>query len=192
MTTPAPAVPSTGTSATRADVLAEAVLSSKMLLSRYLVGFNDVTHVRQTPDLPNHVAWSLGHCALTMHRVAEKLDGKPLPVSDFVTGGTDGPRGSRDRGVFHADAVAFGSIPEERHDRFPTLARCVEVYNAACDRLASAIRSAPDARLDEVVPWGQGTTTLWALSLRMLFHNGFHTGQIADLRRALGFKSIFA
>ncbi len=178
----------------RADVLAEAVLASKLLLGRYLVGFNDVTHVRQTPDLPNHAAWALGHCALTMHRVAEKFDGQGLPASDFITGGsvTDGYRGSRDRGLFHADAVAFGSSPEDRHDRFPSLARCVEIFNAACDRLAAGIRAAPDARLDEVVPWGQATTTLWALCLRMLFHNGFHTGQIADLRRALGFKSIFA
>lgn len=29
-------------------------------------------------------------------------------------------------------------------------------------------------------------------ALRMMGHNGMHTGQIADLRRALGFKSIFA
>jgi hypothetical protein len=26
----------------------------------------------------------------------------------------------------------------------------------------------------------------------MIFHNGAHTGQIADLRRALGFRSVFA
>jgi hypothetical protein len=27
---------------------------------------------------------------------------------------------------------------------------------------------------------------------RMVFHNGFHTGQIADMRRALGFKGVFS
>jgi hypothetical protein len=33
---------------------------------------------------------------------------------------------------------------------------------------------------------------VWALVSRMTFHNGFHTGQLADLRRALGFRSIFS
>ncbi|MGD9689860.1 MAG: DinB family protein [Phycisphaerales bacterium] len=177
-------------SSVRAELLAESIQACKLLLGRYLAGFNDVTHVRQTPDLPNHVAWCLGHTALTMHRVAEMLDGRPLPASDFVKG--DGTSGSRDKGIIDSEAVAFGSIPEERHDRYPRLARCVEIYNAACDRLAEAVRSAPDARLDEMVNWGQASTPLRMLVIRMVFHNGFHTGEIADTRRALGFKSIFA
>ena len=179
------------TPSARAEVLAAAVLETKMLLGRYLAGFNDVTHVRQVPDLPNHVAWALGHCALTMHTVAAKFDGKPTPRDDFVTG--DGTQGSRDRGVFDTEAVAFGSRPEERHDRYPRLDRCVQIYNSAADRLAAAIRQADEATLDKPVPWGAtgASIPLWALAVRMVFHNGFHTGQIADLRRALGFKSIF-
>jgi hypothetical protein len=184
MTTP-PANPTT-----RGEILAESILACKLLLGRYLVGFNDVTHVRQTPDLPNHVAWCLGHCAHTMHRVAEKFDGKPLPASDFITG--DGTNGSRDRGYFDTEAVRFGSVPEDRHDRFPRLERSTEIYNQACDRLATAVSAAPESMLDEVVPWGQGTTPLRQLVLRMIFHNGIHAGQIADLRRALSFKSIFS
>lgn len=181
---------STPVSSTRGELLAESVLSCKLLLARYLAGFNDVTHVRRTPDLPNHVAWCLGHLALTMHRVAEKLDGQGVPATDFVTG--TGTQGSRDKGYFDTEAVSFGSRPEERHDRFPRLERATEIYNHACDRLAAAVRAAPDAKLDEVVTWGQTSAPMWSLIIRMIFHNGFHTGQIADLRRALSFKSIFA
>lgn len=180
------------TASPRAECIAESVLLTKQLLARYLAGFNDVTHVRQVPDLPNHVAWCLGHCAVTMHRIAEKLDGKPLPASDFVTG--DGTAGSRDKGVFDTEAVSFGSAPEERHDRYPRLDRCIQIFNTAADRLAAACRSADDARLDQQVAWGASgmQQPLWALAIRMVFHNGFHTGQIADMRRALGFKSIFS
>lgn len=174
----------------RRELLAEAVLNSRMLLARYLAGFNEVTHVRQTPDLPNHVAWTLGHLALTMHRVAEKLDGQGLPAGDFVIG--DGHAGSREKGVFDSEAVSFGSRPEERHDRFPSLARGQEIFGAACERLARALREADEARLDEPARWGQTEIPMWSLIVRMVFHNGFHTGQIADLRRALGFKSVFA
>ncbi len=174
----------------RAAVLADALLTTKALLGRYLAGFNDVTAVRQTPDLPNHLAWTLGHLALTMHRVSAMFDHSDLPASDFVAG--DGTAGSRERGVFDRDAVAFASRPEERHDRYPTLARATEIYNRAVDRLAAAIRAANDSKLDELVQWTAGQQMpLWQLASRMIFHNGFHTGQIADLRRALGFRSVF-
>lgn len=174
---------------TRAALLAEITLLNKQLLARYLVGFNDVTCVRQTPDLPNHLAWCLGHLALTMHRVAGALDGGELPAKDFVVGG--GFAGSRDKGIIDADSVGFGSKPEERHDRFPTLARCTEIYNNACDRLAAAVGACDEAKLDSVVQFGTMQMQVWALVARMTFHNGFHTGQVSDLRRALGFKSIF-
>ncbi len=180
----------------RGGLLAESVLNCKVLTGRYLPGFNDVTCVRGTPDLPNHVAWCLGHCALTMHRVADLVSGASesgLPAKDFIEKpAADGTKGSRDKGVFDAESVAFGSTVEERHDRYPKLERCVEVFNSACDRLAAVVRAMPDAALDKAHPWGAGGEfPAWALVSRMVFHNGFHTGQMADLRRALGFKRLF-
>jgi hypothetical protein len=175
------------------ELLAQQILANKVLLGRYLEGFNDVTVVRQTPDLPNHVCWCLGHCALTMHRVCVLLtsDATPaLPVTDFIT--ADGYSGSREKGYFDTEAIAFGSRPEERHDRFPTLARSRAIFDAACDRLAAVVRTLPDADLERPLRWGGSELPSWALITRMTFHNGFHTGQIADLRRALSFKSIFA
>lgn len=173
---------------TRGAMLADGVAMTKMLLARYLAGFNEVSHVRQTPDLPNHIAWILGHLSLTMHRVAAMIDKGELPSKDFIK--ADGFGGSRDKGFFDTEAVAFGSKPEERHDRFPSLVRCTEIYNAACDRLSTAVRNADDAALDAPVPWMQSQIPLYLLVMRMMFHNGFHTGQIADMRRALGFRPI--
>jgi hypothetical protein len=168
-------------------VLADAVLSCKQLMGRYLVGFTDETHTAQAPGLPNHVAWCLGHCALTMHRVAERLDGRPIPQSDFQTASVE-PRPAR----FEAESVAFGSRPQGDAARYPSLARCVEIFHSACDRLAEGLRQASEAKLTEPFTWGPVETTLLGLASRMMFHNGMHTGQIADLRRALGMKSIFA
>lgn len=175
------------TTFTAQDALADAVLNTKMLLARYLAGFDDTSHTSQAPGLPNHVAWSLGHLALTMHRIAEMIDGAPIPAEDIGDGGVTGLRGRFDR-----ESVAFGSVPAADAARYPSMARCVEIYNAACDRVAAAVRGASEARLAESVKWGAGTATLGSLAGRMVFHNGMHTGQIADLRRALGFKSIFA
>lgn len=164
------------------DVLAESIASTKGLMERYLAGFTDETRVAVAPSLPNHAAWCLGHCAVTMHRLAERVDGQPLPAADFG----DGP--SR----FVPEAVAFGSAPAADAGAYPPLGRCVEVYRAACDRLAAAVRSGSDDQLRQLVKWGGVDQPWWLLVSRLIFHNGFHTGQIADLRRALQFKSVFA
>lgn len=167
------------------DAVASAIEMTKTLTGRYLAGFDDSSSVKQATNLPNHVRWNLGHCALTMHRVAEKVGGGVLPDSDFATSAGDARR-------FHTDMVSFGSKPGEGAGDYPPLARCVEIYNAACDRLAAAMRALPEKRLTEEVDWVTFKVPLYLLVLRMCFHNGFHTGQIADLRRAFGFKSIFA
>jgi hypothetical protein len=164
--------------------LADAVLASKPLASRYFAGFTDENHTTQAPGLPNHLAWTLGHLALTMHRVAEMFDGGPFPARDLAVAPTPG--------AFLNEDVAFGSAPTSDPKRYPSLARCVQIFDAACDRLAAAVRAASDAKLDETRPWGKGQSTLREIAARMVFHNGMHTGQIADLRRALHFKSIFA
>lgn len=115
------------------------------------------------------------------------LDGNDLPSCDLGPGVI----GSRTDGIFGADGVAFGSQPTEDPSTYPSLSRCVEIYNRACERLASAIEAAAKGRLDAEVPWGQGVVSIRMLVVRMVFHNGFHTGQIADLRRGLGLGSIF-
>lgn len=188
----------------RRETLAEGILATKTLLARYLVGFDDSNHTRMADKLPNHVAWTLGHLAHTLARAADKLDGKGLPPSDFLPPGAMAHhmKGAQAERVspysvvpvdaFDPEAVAFNSRPVDDPRLYPSFTRCGQIYNAACDRLAAAIRQADDAALDKPVKWGQAELPMWSLILRMIFHNGTHTGQIADLRRALGFRSIFA
>jgi hypothetical protein len=170
----------------RGEILARGVADSRALLARYLGGFDDSNHTAQAPSLPNHVAWCLGHCALTMHRAAERLDGQPLPESQFIL---RSDRGDGDR--YGAESVSFASQPVGDRAFYPGLTCCMAIFDAACDRLANAAFSAPDAKLDERTKWGAGETTLESLVMRMIFHNGTHCGQITDLRRALKIGSIF-
>ncbi len=178
----------------RRIVLAESILSCPILTGRYLAGFDDTNHTSQAPGLPNHVAWSLGHCALTMHRAIARLaDAKtapgqgPLPAGAFITSGSP-----RARGGFLAESVAFGSVPAADSEAYPAFSRCVEIYEGSCRLAAEACRSASDEQLDAPTRWGQGEIPVWGLMMRMVFHNGAHTGQIADLRRGLGLRSIFS
>lgn len=171
---------------TAQDALADAVLASAPLLARFLKGFDDANRTRQAPGLPNHAAWCLGHLALTMHRVAEMLDGQPLPADAIAPGAGE----SRDRkgapAAFFAETISFRSTPTDDPSLYPALSRCIAVFEGACARLADAARAADDATLDREVPWGVGRSTVRALIPRMIWHTGAHTGQIIDLRRALG------
>lgn len=178
----------------RQQLLAEAVAGCPMLVGRYLAGFDDSNHTRQAPNLPNHVAWSLGHLALTMHRTVVRLSDpgatpqtSPLPETEFIVGAAAG-----DARRFGTETVAFGSRPLPDPKLYPPMARCVEIFNGSCERLASAVREAPDSALDQPTKWGGGEIPVSMLVSRMVYHNGFHTGQIADLRRALGFKSVLS
>ncbi len=166
------------------DILAEGVLSTKPLLERYLAGFDDANRTRQPAGMPNHAAWTLGHLAITMHRVSEKLDGKGPPATDFCAG----PRGNLQQ--FAGESVAFGSQPIDDPNAYPHLVRCVGIYESACERLAHAVRAASDSQLLAKSAWGPAELPVHMIVQRMIFHNGMHCGQLADLRRAMGFKRI--
>lgn len=196
-------------SMTRRDTIAEAILASRVLFHRYLVGFDDTNHTRQTPDLPNHVAWCLGHCALTLHRGIERINREPLPESDFYSPPADlvgkaappsrpSKSGATGSSVivaptrFDTETVAFQSLPTDNAALYPRFGRCVDIFDGACHRYAQVVRSLPEEKLDGMIQWGQIQIPIWASGLRMAFHNGQHCGQISDLRRAMGMKSIFA
>lgn len=170
------------------EMLAQGIENSRDLLFRFLAGFDDANRTRQGPSLPNHLAWTLGHCALTMHRVAERyLDRQPIPVEDFLEG--DGVSGTHER--FDMKSISFGSTPADNPAIYPTLDRAKEIFNRAVARLAGAVRMAGDADLQQVVPWGSsGQVVLHLLLARMIFHNGTHAGQLTDLRRAFGMGGV--
>lgn len=170
----------------RQAALAQVVRLSRGLALRFVVGFDSTNGTRQAPGLPNHFCWNLGHLALTMHRVAEKIDARPLPDSDFVTG--DGRQGDGRR--FDSQAVSFGSSPVDDPTKYPGPERARAIFEAAIDRLATTVERASDTDLERQFPWGGGQSPWADLVARMAFHNGVHTGQIMDLRRALGMKGV--
>jgi hypothetical protein len=171
-----------------AEVLAESVRASLALFERYLAGFDDTNHTRQAPGLPNHAAWCLGHCAMTMHRAAERLGAEAaLPAGDFLL---DAARGDSRR--FGTESVCFGSRPVDDPAAFPTLARCREIFRNAGERLAETAKAAEPPTLTKPTTFfGGAELPAWHAVPRAVFHNGMHCGQIADLRRALGLGSVF-
>ncbi len=174
------------------EQIARAVDDLPSILGRFLPGFDDTNRAAQTPDLPNHVIWSLGHLALYHHRAAERIEGVaepgPLPEDAWVTG--DGTAGGASR--FDTESVCFASTPSPDASMFPTLDRGITIHAAASARLAAAVRSLDDAGCQREIPWGPrgATCTAIVLATRMIHHTGSHVGQILDTRRALGLPRL--
>jgi hypothetical protein len=170
----------------RCETLAHVVEMTRGLFDRFLVGFDATHHTRKSPGLPNHPAWTLGHCALYLHRMAEKLDGRAIPDTEFVTG--DGTGGGGDR--YDTESVCFGSRPVDNPALYPSPERCIEIYRSACDRLSAAVRVTDEADLDRKVQWGSGDIARGDLVLHVCFHAASHVGQIVDLRRVMGMERV--
>lgn len=154
------------------DELADACASTAALLMRYLAGFDDTNHTKQAPGLPNHLAWALGHLALTMHRASERISGTETPLA------------------WNPEPFAFGSTPVADRNAYPRLDELKRRFEEGYKRLTDAIRATGDGALAETVTWGNGTISKRDLAARMVFHNGVHAGQIIDLRRALGMPRL--
>lgn len=168
----------------RAGVLADGIEASRMATELFFTGFDESNRTSQAPGLPNHFAWTLGHLAFVMHRAAERFDGGPLPERDFVAA----TRGDATR--FGIEGVAKDSVPISDPGAYPGDARSREVFGGAATRLIAAVRGASDDKLASQTKWGVREMTLAALASRMGFHNGFHAGQLASLRKALGMKGL--
>jgi DinB superfamily len=172
---------------TQQDLLAHFVTNSVELFLRFLPGFTEENRTAQAPHLPNHLAWTLGHLALYLNRVAELAADAPFPESDFLTG--DGRQGDAKR--YDTESVAYGSTPIDDPGIYPPLARGREILEKAGARLAAALRALPDEVLAErQITWGCVDLSVTDLVARISNHNGNHAGQIVDLRRALGLGGV--
>lgn len=172
------------------EIVAASVRHSRDLLKRYLVKFDDSNHTRSAPGCPNHLAWCLGHLALTASRFSEWLprgnqSGGGIPTEDFLVDAKSG-----DESRFGTESVRFGSDPNLPGVVFPKCARCVQIFESATERLASGIERLSDVELVTPVPmFGGKTTPPYLLAARAVYHVGIHNGQIAYLRRQLGLGS---
>jgi len=164
------------------DALARSIEATEGLLLRFVADIEDEERALQCPGLPNHVIWVLGHCAMTMNRLASLIDGEPLPESDFFQG--DGTKRCIER--FDTELVRFDSTPRPEADDYPSMERGRVVYAAACRRLSRVVRTLDESALESTLDWHGTPVRIDDLVVRVGFHNGAHAGQVLDLRRNLG------
>ena len=151
-------------------VLAHAVRLSEGLFLRFMDGFDETNRTARVEALPNHMSWTLGHCALTMHRAADVISGftepQALPTTDWVAG--DGTAGDPSR--YDTESVCYGSTPVADASRYPRLERSVAIFRGAIDKLAVATAEATPAMLEKEIKWGGREMPAGDLVSRVVFH----------------------
>lgn len=142
--------------------------------TKFASGFADSQVTAQPSPTSNHLLWSLGHLAISNAWFASLIDGAPVGVSDEW----DKLFGMKSKPV--TDAAAY-----------PPFAEVLSAYHKSAERIEDAARSRTDA--DMLKPCATDSGGFCSDKLdsvaKAAWHEGWHLGQIAELRKALGLPS---
>ncbi len=169
-----PAARSMPSTSLRAQALSLLGFSHKMITDM-MDGVPAAQATAQAAPANNHVLWTFGHLAMTNDWLAGLIDGKPsqMPTS-------------------YEPLFNMGSTPTTDPSAYPSLRDVRAAYDRAYDRLVNAAKKRNDAELLEPTA---GNSHGFANNkvdcvLKAAWHEGWHIGQIADLRRGLGIKPM--
>lgn len=119
----------------------------------------------------NHLVWNIGHLAHTEDWLSCKLDGKPSSVPES-----------------YAKLFGYGSTIGEPND-YPPFDEIIKHYHTARIRFITAINEASDEALKSPLP--EFDTDVMGAIFMMVWHEGWHGGQLSLIRKALGLPSIY-
>lgn len=139
-------------------------------------GFPEDKFTFQTTETDNHVLWTLGHLCLSDRWILGMVAGEEYEV----------PESYESLFGFQSKAVASA-------EAYPPPAELRKHFDEARRRLMAWLEQAGDEEITKAVDdggMGFAKTALDALSKQM-WHEGWHAGQIAPLRRALGLEPAF-
>ncbi len=151
--------------------------SSKQWLMAIFDGIKDAPLTQPTPRGGNHPLWNLGHLAYSeAHIVSQFILGEQNPLLRWkeLFGAGSEPV---------ADASRYPSVDEVLREFERVRAGTLQVLSSLTDADLDRPSKAPADRQQMFGTIGQ---CLSAVSL----HSAFHTGQIADARRAAGRKPV--
>jgi hypothetical protein len=144
---------------------------------KFASGFSDAQMTAMPCPTSNHVLWNLGHLAVSNAWFASMIDGAPVGVEESW----DKMFGMNSKPV--ADASAYPSIADVR-----------AMYQKTAERLEDAARARTDADLAQPPTGDSGGFLADRLDavLKAAWHEGWHLGQIAECRKALGLPSAMS
>lgn len=132
--------------------------------------------LHQPSPTDNHLIWALGHLALTDEWIHSMLDPqfKSILPESYKT-------------------LFYGSKCEGDPKKYPTLNEVRKNFDAAHESLMKTVKAASEQTLNKSVKEVSGgfAEDGYDALFKGVWHEGWHSGQIAGLRKSLNLKSIF-
>ncbi len=155
----------------RLSPLAEIFRLNQRLFLMALDGVNDQLGLQRQMERGNSLNWLAGHAAASRHTWAKLIGVK----DDFP----------------HPERYDRGAEPNSDLE-YPTLAELAEAWRDVSDKVARALEDAKPEILDAPAPFStpaEDDSVLAALAFFAL-HESYHVGEMAYLRKQLGFPSL--
>ena len=146
------------------------------LIQKFAAGFPDDQVLAQPTGCPNHLLWTFGHLASTASWMNGLLTGGAPIVPE----------------TYNA-LFGMGSKPSSDASLYPSFDEVKKAYEDSFNAVIAAASASNDAELLKPTEQDGGgfvNDKLDALT-KIAFHDGWHIGQLADLRRGLGLPSVF-
>jgi len=154
------------------DRAVELLQFARKTITKYMGGFADDKLTAQPGGLVNHLLWTQGHLAATAAWALSVVSGEKGAVPD-----------SYDK------LFGMGSSPTADPAAYPSAAEVRGYFDSSFNKLVAAASKMNDTQLAAAVEAGGFARDKADLLAKIAWHEGWHVGQVADLRRLLGLGS---
>lgn len=138
-------------------------------MNKFIGGVPESQATAQPGGLPNHVLWTYGHLASTAAWAASLIKGSAIDIPEN-----------------YEKLFGMESKPIDDASQYPPLAEVKGHFDRTMADLMQAAKGLNDAQLAAPVEASGFAKDKADLLVKVAWHEGWHLGQIADLRRALG------
>ena len=127
--------------------------------------------VLQPPGVPNHGMWTLGHIIFSCQGITVELGAEPWLPDDWES------------------TFGYDSTPSSELSRYLKKPEMLELLDDSASRLCYSVRAADKSVLKQPLP-DETLPTMGHMLLHVVAaHTGYHAGQLAVWRRAIGMPS---
>jgi len=145
------------------------------MTDKLIEGFPELKATFQALPTDNHLAWTLGHLAMTNAWFTGLATGKKAQLPEPYEG-----------------LFGYKSTPKPDAKAYPPLSELMEHHRAQFNGLIEALeRTADDAMTKACVEDSGGfAKDMQDIADRAVWHEGWHSGQLSSIRRGLGLPSV--
>lgn len=130
----------------------------------------------QSAPKTNHVLWVLGHLAVSDAYFAKTMGAEKIVELDESWN----------------ELFGMGSTPVDDSSKYPSLDEITDAMKRTREVLLEWFSSMDEAKLHSALPedWKMFGPNFGALMNSIAWHEGLHTGQITNIRKALGLPGV--